>query len=284
MFVPCRPGRRAACRGAADPLEDERHRVRGDQVGTREEVRVGDVDAADAVVLELRDRERLEQVVPDDVAREQPLGLRRRAERPRRSCAFEFAVFWNVVGEPLDAADAKLRAPRRGAGSRRAAVRAASGSAAAATFCCSWSAIPRSFVTICGDRQARRRERGRQRLAVGRSTAPRSCPPRPCSASTNRASTRSAHDWISSAKTSTRKTTNATSASRRTSGARPRGGPSAGAAARAGGAAAGRARPAPPRWPARRRRSRTGCRRRAGPCLAESIAWFGRKGLLLGAK
>ena len=48
---------------------------------------------------------RLEEVVPDDVAREQPVGLLRRARAPRPSAfVFEPIVFWNAAREAVDAA------------------------------------------------------------------------------------------------------------------------------------------------------------------------------------
>ncbi len=68
--------RRARAGRAADAVEHERHRVLGDdQVGVRQEVRFGHVDLVDAVGLDLLVGRHHEEVVPDDVAREQPVGL-----------------------------------------------------------------------------------------------------------------------------------------------------------------------------------------------------------------
>ena len=77
------------------------------EVAVRDEMRLGHGDAADALVLSTCDRRRLEEVVPDDVARDQPVGLV--GERaPRRSSFFEPRSPLNASASPCDAAHAEL--------------------------------------------------------------------------------------------------------------------------------------------------------------------------------
>ena len=78
----CRAGRPACVpvpRGgrAVDPLPDRHHRAGAREVGGLDEVGVGHLDPAELrVLLEQGDRRLLEEVVPDDVARDETLGLR----------------------------------------------------------------------------------------------------------------------------------------------------------------------------------------------------------------
>ena len=53
MLVPCRPAPRAGARGgrAVDPLPDRHHRARAREVRGLDEVRVGDLDAAELLLL-----------------------------------------------------------------------------------------------------------------------------------------------------------------------------------------------------------------------------------------
>ena len=176
-------GRRAAGRGAArSAARIERHRVRGDRSGpgSARKCDSGTVDAGDAVLpASTRHRRRLEEVVPDDVAREQPVRL---------------------LGEQrarLDASACRLRAGRS-AGSRRrgpltpltrscerldqvpvldrGASRAGESPCAGVDVllllrrrCCGASA------TICCSRQPRRRQRGHASPCRWSSTGSRSC-------------------------------------------------------------------------------------------------------------
>ena len=80
--VPCRPPRRAAGRRRAlEPLEDRLPEARARVVGVGDEARVGHGDAGDPLPAQLLDRRILEQVVPDDVAGDEPLGLPGEEER-----------------------------------------------------------------------------------------------------------------------------------------------------------------------------------------------------------
>ena len=79
MLVPWRPlgvpaGRRT--RPSRDPLPDRHHRARAREVGVWTKFESGTVDAADVLRLRARRRRLLEEVVPDDVARDEPLRLR----------------------------------------------------------------------------------------------------------------------------------------------------------------------------------------------------------------
>jgi hypothetical protein len=73
-----RPGS-AAGRLAAHPLPDIAHRSRGREIGIRNEVRVRNLDALDALAVELCFGRILEEVVPDDVTRDQAPRLGREA-------------------------------------------------------------------------------------------------------------------------------------------------------------------------------------------------------------
>ena len=249
----------------------------------------GTVDPADAVVLELLERERLEEVVPDDVAREQALGLLGEHDRVGGRCSvFDLRpIVWNAVGEAADAAHAQLerldevpvlvaQPPRRvevlGGGD---VLLLLAGDAAAGADRSARPTGPASSARSqrLAVRARLRRDRADVVHVVARTT---SCFDEP------------AQDWISSAKTSTRKTTKHDEA-RAAARAAPR---RAAARARRRGAAGtpaprqrAPATAAPPRSPARPRRSRTGCRRRAGPSYAESTdVRSSGKGLLLGTK
>ena len=156
--------RRAAGRRAAEPLQHEGHRVLGDEVLVGDEVRVGRHDAADALVLHHGRRR--------DPGRSRPRRRRSRAAaRPARRAiaaspvAFDVAVVAKVVASPSTPLTRSCSASmiawfssRSGPGGFRLC--------AAATFCCSCSAIPASFVGQAADLRARRRQRVRDRGAV----------------------------------------------------------------------------------------------------------------------
>ena len=223
---------------------------------------------------------RLEEVVPDDVAREQPVGLRRRAP-PRR---------------PSSSTSSWSRTPSRAP--RRRSTRSCSASIRSRVLV----AEPPGRVQVLrggdvlllllgdpGELRGRGsltfEARRRQRVATAAAVGARLCRDRrdlaPCSCRTRSCFDVAAHDWISSPKkTSTDDedddqrpaAAGAASARGRPAGAAP---PVAAAAARGADAPDSTVTPARPS-PARPRRSRTRCRRRGGsmrrPNLPRSFA------------
>ena len=260
--------RAAASSRPLQPRQEQRHRALGRQVAVR---RRSSSRAPTTPLTPWRFSSArgglAEEVVPDDVAREQPVGLLPRGLPPRPSPSTSgFAA--NVSARPCDAADAQLQRLDHAAGSRRAAGRATSSFCAAATF----------WRSCCGDpvqcaRESRRLDAGRDqrvrdRGAVLLASCARSSRPCPCSSCRSRASTSTRTTGSASPKKTSAATTIASSASRRRTGVRLRGRAARAAHPRAAAAPARQAHaasPEPPSSAARLRRSRTGCRRRAGP-------------------
>ena len=246
----------------------------------------GTVDAVDAVGRELAERERPEEVVPDDVAREQPVGLAA-SSAASPGVSFELAVFLNASASPASpltrSASASIRwtfsaaAVPAGRGPAPVARSAAPARRSRAASSRSASAERPGVVQHGGERLAVRRRLRRDLLHVvhvarvgvvlrlararldqrGRRPAP--------------GRRRSRRGRAGAATARCRSAGRATSSHRR----RPTCHAAEGARAI---------------WPsrssrARPRRSRTGCRRRVGPYVAESTeSRSPGKGLLLGAK
>src|SRR5581483_7302615 len=102
-------GARAAAGGCAlEPLEDRLPEPRARVVRVRDEVRVRDGDAGDPLAAELVHRRVLEQVVPDDVARDEPLRLPGEQQRVAGDVLGRQRRLLERVGEAGEAADAEL--------------------------------------------------------------------------------------------------------------------------------------------------------------------------------
>ena len=273
MFVPCSPTGVPPRRGAADPLQHELHRRAAvDQLGARDEVRLGHGHAVDAVVL---------RAAASASARKRSSQTMSLATSRLACSASSAASLERLVVVALRA----RRLERVGEADERRSRAAAS----ASTRCAVLGAQPPGRVellrrgdvlllllrrcrgascSICGAETPGVVSTRREPLAVRASTASRSSRRRPCSSRTSPCFDEPAHDWIRSAKTQhdddrdrderragaaaapSRAAARATARRRRRSTRRA-----------AAGARARSARVSP--VAARPRRSRTRCRRRA---------------------